>query len=122
MSGIEEERDALARGEALLGVLRVDGFCAAALADGGFLLAERGEQREHAGGVGLLALGFGVELRGERGVEDGRLGRRGRIIGAGHGKLASIAGLAVRAIAGVAVRQKRLRRRPLASLPLVAHV
>ena len=61
-AGIEKERDALAGGEALLGMLRVDGFCAAAFADGAFLLAQCGEQGEHAGGVGLLALRFGVEF------------------------------------------------------------
>ena len=88
--GIEKERDALARGEALLGVLRLDGFRAAALADGGFLLAERGEEREHAGGVGLLTFRFGVELRGDGGVERGRLYRGRRVVWAGHGRLASI--------------------------------
>ena len=61
-AGIEKERDALAGGEALLGMLRIDGFCAATFADGGFLLAQCGEQCEHAGGVGLLAFGFGVEF------------------------------------------------------------
>ena len=70
-AGIEEQRDALARGEALLGVLGFDGFCAAAFADGGLLLAECGEQGEHAGGVGLLTLRFRVEFGGERGVQRG---------------------------------------------------
>ena len=68
-SWIEEERDALARCEAPLGVLRVDGFCAAALANGGFLLPERREEREHSGGIGLLALRFRVEFRGESCVQ-----------------------------------------------------
>ena len=61
-AGIDQARDALAGGEPVLLVLAVDGLRAAALADGGFLLAQCGEQCEHAGGVGLLAFGFGVEF------------------------------------------------------------
>ena len=88
-AGIEEKRDALARGEALLGVLGFDGLCAAAFADGRLLLAERSEQGEHGGRVGLLALRRGVEFGGERGVERGSWLR---VLGTGHRKLASIAG------------------------------
>ena len=69
-AGIEQQADALARSEALLGVLSVDGLCAPALADGGFLLAERGQQRQHACGVGLLPLCLRIKLGGERGVQD----------------------------------------------------
>ncbi len=69
--GIEEQRDALAGGQALLRVLRLDGFCAAAFADGGFLPANLFDQREHSGGVSARAWRFGVKFCGQREIERG---------------------------------------------------
>ncbi len=61
-SGIEEQREALAGGEALLGVLGFDGFCAAALADFSLLLVNTADEGHHAHGVVAGAVGVGVEF------------------------------------------------------------